>query len=131
VPDAHLVLGPPHGQRQQLYHLMPPDTAPTATGGVGKRLPAVPADLGDDHHDLMDLLDQQQRTVASTVARLAATLPSRGRRFRPRRGLPWIRRWGTRGSGRVLAQPGFQLADALLQRGILCAAGNVLLPERR
>jgi hypothetical protein len=66
---------------------MPPDLATTVAGGLGKCLPAVPADLRDDNYDLIDLLDRSQRAMSPAVAGLAATLPSRDGRVLPRRGL--------------------------------------------
>ena len=38
-------------------------------------------------HDFIDLLSRQQRAICSAVSRVAAALPSRGDRFRPRRWL--------------------------------------------
>jgi hypothetical protein len=43
----------------------------------------------------------------------------------------WVRRGGPRGIGRVLAQPGFQLADARLQDNVLRAQPSILPSERR
>ena len=83
-PGHHLVLGHPHGQRQQLHHLMSPDPATTTASGFGKRLPAVPADLRYDPHDLIHLLDRQQPAERPAVARLATALPAGGRRRRAR-----------------------------------------------
>jgi hypothetical protein len=58
---------------------MPPHPTTAAAGGFEKRLATMPADLGDDdRHDLIHLLDRQQRAAGPTVTRLAATLPSRG-----------------------------------------------------
>src|SRR5712692_7112300 len=92
---------------------MPPHPSPAATSGYRERLPTVPADLREDHYHLVHLLDRQQRTEGSAVAGLAAALASGGRRPALLGALGWIRRGGTRGIGRVLAQPGFQLAAAL------------------
>src|SRR5262249_23505583 len=101
-----------------------------AAGGFWKRLLTIPAVLGDDRYHLVHLLDRQQRAVHAAMARLAATLPSRGRSLRARRRLGWIRRRRTRGIGRGLPLPGFQLADALAQRGGLRPQGPVLEAQR-
>ena len=82
----------------------PPDAArpgPATGCGLGKRLPTVPAALRDHRHDLVHLLDRQQRAVGPAVSRLAAALPAGGRRFRARGCLGRIRRRGTRGIGGV------------------------------
>jgi hypothetical protein len=73
-----------------------------AAGTFGKWLPTVPAKLRDDSHDLIDLIDRQQRTIGATVAPLAATLPSRGQRLLPMRRLWWVCRGRTGGIRRVL-----------------------------
>jgi len=91
----------------------------------------MPAPLWRHGHDLVHLLDRQPGTAGAAVAGLTTVLPSRGRRFRPRRGLGRVRRRGPGGSGRVLAKPSFQLAAALLQGGILRARYGVLQPQRR
>ncbi len=69
---GHLVLGHPHGQRQQLHHLMPPGPASPAGGELGKRLPTVLAPLRHDGHDLVHLLDRQQGTPGVRAGRLAS-----------------------------------------------------------
>ena len=74
---------------------MPPDPAPTAGCGLGERLPTVPAALGHHGHDLVHLLDRQQRAAGPAVSRLAAALPAGRRRFRPRWCLGRVRRGGT------------------------------------
>ena len=93
--------------QSHLYRLMPPDPITTAAGGFGQRLRTMPAVLRHHRHGLVHLLHRQQRAVGPAVSRLAAPLPARRRRFRPRWGLGRIRRWGTRGIGGVLPEPGF------------------------
>jgi hypothetical protein len=77
------------------------------------------------------LLDRPQRAERAPVAGLAAALPSGRGGFRSHWRLGRIRRGRTRGIGRSLAEPGFQLLDALVQRRILHTQGGVLPPERR
>src|SRR5213592_2535825 len=110
---------------------MPPRPAPAWSFGAREGLLTMPTVLGHHGHDFVHLLDRQQPAEGPRVAWLAAALPAGGRRFRARRGLEWIRRWGSGGIRRVLPQTGFQFADARLQGGILRAQGGVLQPERR
>jgi hypothetical protein len=72
-----VVLGHSHGKRKQFHHLMPPDPALTAAGGFRKRLPTMPAALRHHHHELVHLLDRQQRAIDPTVSGLAASLAAR------------------------------------------------------
>src|SRR5215218_10221168 len=109
---------------------MPPEPATTAAGGFRKRLLTMPAVLRDDHYHLVHLLDRQQGAVHAAMARLAAALPSGRWRFRARRRLGWVRRGRTRGIGRGLPQPGFLLADPLVQDGVLRPQGPVLHVQR-
>jgi hypothetical protein len=134
----HLVLGDPHGQWQELYHLMSPDPASTAADGCGEGLATVSADLRQDRYHLVHILDRQQGTAGTVVSGLAASLPARRRRPALPRGSRGIRRGRTRGIGRGLAQAGFQLAHPHVQYGalrpqgrVLQAQRGVLLPERR
>src|SRR4051812_21506179 len=94
---------------------MPPDPDTTAAGGFGKRLSTVPAALGYYGHHLVHLLDRQQPAEGPAVPWLAAPVPSGGWRFPARWCLRWVGRRRTRRIRGVLAQPGFQIADALLQ----------------
>jgi hypothetical protein len=104
--------------------------------GAGKRSPTpvgqetVPAAVGLHRDDRVHLLQRQQRAVGPTVSWLAA-VPSGAPRPVVRGDVRGIRGRGTRGIGRGLAQPGFQLADARLKGPILRAQGGVLQPERR
>src|SRR5712692_7071311 len=91
----------------------------------------MPAALRQYRHDLIHLLDWEQRTEARAVAGLSAALAVRGRPFRPRRSVGWVGRWGTGGIGRRLAQAGFQLADPLVQNSALPLQGGAPPPERR
>jgi hypothetical protein len=93
---------------------MPPDPATTAAGGFGKRLLTMPAALRHHGHDLMYLLDWEQHTEAPTVPGLAAALASRRYCLALSLHLGRIGRRRPRGAGRVLAEPGFQLAYAPL-----------------
>jgi hypothetical protein len=61
---------------------MPPGPAPVARRGFGKRLLTLPTPLRHHGDDLVHLLDRQQRPEGSAVARLAASLPTGGPRFR-------------------------------------------------
>ena len=110
---------------------MPPHPPSVAGGGLGKRLPTLPADLRDNHYHGIHLLDRQQGTERTVMSGLTTAFPSGGRRFRARLGLGWIGRRRTGGIGGVLAQSGFQVADARLQSSILRAQRGVLQPERR
>ena len=110
---------------------MPPNPAARAGCGSGERLPAVPAALRDDHHHLIHFLDRQQPTEGPTVSWRSASLAARGLSWSFPRGLGQVGGWGAGGVGGVLAQPRFQLADALLQDSVLRAERGVLLPERR
>src|SRR3954447_1006894 len=109
---------------------MPPDPGPTAGAVFDKRLLTMPTLLWHHDHNLVHLLDRQQPAAGPPVSGLAAPLPSGGRRLRARRGLGRIRRGGTGRIGGVLSESGFQLADPLLQDGILRAQRGVLPPER-
>ena len=55
---------------------MPPGPAPTVAGGFGKRLLAMPAALRHHGHDLVHLLNWQQRAERAPVAGLAASFAS-------------------------------------------------------
>ena len=108
-------------------HRLPPRPTTTAGCGARERLPTVPADRRDDPHDLIHLLDRQQPAERPAVSRLAAALPSGGRRIRPRWCLGRIRRRGTGETCRGLAQADFQVPDALLQghhQRLGCARGR-------
>src|SRR6266849_4079153 len=94
---------------------MPPRPAPTWSFGAREGLLTMPTVLRHHGHDLVHLLDRQQPAAGPTVSGLAAALPSGRRRFRAHRGLGRIRRRRPRGIGRGLPQPGFQLADPLVQ----------------
>ena len=124
---------------------MPPDPAPAAGGGLGERLLTMPAALRAPRPRLSSTCS------TGSSARKAPRCPGWPPRFRPDGGafgrarcLGRIRRGRTRGIGRGLAQPGFQLADALLQgafatrraafsarrRGVLQAERRQLLQQR-
>ncbi len=94
---------------------MPPHPGPGWSFGARETLLTMPTVLGHHGHDFVHLLDRQQPAEGSAVSRLTAPLPARRRRFRARWCLGRLRRGGTRGIGRVLPQPGFQLADPLVQ----------------
>jgi hypothetical protein len=78
-----MATGHPHGERQQLHHLMPPDPATRAAGGFRKRLQTMPAVLRRHCHDLVHLLNRQQGSEGSTVTGLATPLAVRRGRFSP------------------------------------------------
>jgi hypothetical protein len=60
APHPHLVLGHPHGQGQQLYHLMPPCPTPAWRFGAGEGRLTMPTALRHHRHDLVHLLNRQQ-----------------------------------------------------------------------
>ena len=90
----------------------------------------MPAPLRHHGHDLVDLLDRQQRPERAPVSRLAAPLPAGWERFRSRRGLGWIRGRRPGGVGRGLADLRFQVPDAGLQGLLLGVERSEPLQER-
>jgi hypothetical protein len=127
---GQLVLGHSHGQRQEFHHLMAPDPATTAAGRFRERLLTMPTALRHHCHDFIHLLHRQQRAASPRVPGLATALPARGRQPALCRGLRWIRRGRTRGIGRALAESSFQLADPLVQHGVLRPQRRILRAQR-
>jgi hypothetical protein len=77
-------------------------------------------------HDLVYLLNRQQRAEGPSVSWLSASLPAGRRGLRAHRYLGRIRGRRPGGIRRGLAQAGFQLADALLQGRILRPQSGIL-----
>jgi hypothetical protein len=63
---------------------MPPHPGPAAGGVFEEGLLTMPTLLWHYDHDLVYLLDRQQPAAGPAMSRLAAALPSRGRRLRAR-----------------------------------------------